>query len=1051
MGIQHEKIFETEICEYLGSHDWLYEEGFAGYDQERALIPEDVFAWLQTTQPEQWSRVVPQDASPVENELSKRLLLDRLEKELDQPLEHGGGLLAVLRGGFKRTPAKFFMCAFKPATSMNPVSQRHYELNRLRVVRQVHHSKRHPQDSIDLVFFVNGLPVATAELKTDNTQSIDDAVRQYRRDRLPKGEPLLKFGSRALVHFAVSTNEIRMTTKLDGANTVFLPFNLGNDGGAGNPVNPHGAATSYLWERVLQRDNWLQILERFVNLQIDEKVDPITGTRTRSQQMIFPRFHQWEAVTSLLDTTQAEGPGNKYLIQHSAGSGKTNSIAWLAHGLANLHDDTNVKVFDSVIVVTDRTVLDDQLQKAIKAIEGTKGVVGTINADEVRKASATSKSDLLAKELASGKLIIIVTLQTFPFVLEALAEQGGLADRKFAVIADEAHSSQTGTSAQKLRQVLSQAEVKALEDGGEVSVEDVLAAEMAARATAENISFYAFTATPKGKTLEMFGRPGADGKPAPFHVYTMQQAIEEGFILDVLRNYTTYKTAFQLAQKTGDVIDNDDELVDESTAKKGLMRWVSLHPTNIAQKVQIIVEHFRENVSQLLDGHAKAMVVTSSRAAALKYKMAIDAYIEKHDYQLGSLVAFSGSLTSEQIDDRVPEVQEPYTETNMNPDLRGRGIPQAFVGDAYQVLIVANKYQTGFDQPLLCAMYVDKRLDGIEAVQTLSRLNRTLPTKGKDTTFILDFVNDADTILEAFLPYYQTAEIVETTDPDLVHDLARKLEIQGIYTRNDVDAFATAFIIGKAHGKHTAPLKQAADRFNDRYVAAVLDKNTAEIDELDLFRKDVGSFVRLYDFLSQIVDYEDTDLEKLALFLRLLRPRLTGRKTPEELDFNNVELTHIKQTRRSEGAIPLVGKGDKLKPMGVGGGHSRDPNLVAWEEILNNINALFEDEDFDPGSVQSWVQGVVTILVQNDAIKDQVNANTKEQFRESQTMETAVTNAVLDHQDTQNTILEKFFESAQRRGGIIKEISDLVYWELRHQTQEKDQPDDGAEANAEQA
>lgn len=1044
MGVQHEKSFENEICEYLGAHGWLYEEGFTGYDQEHALIPEDVFAWLQETQPEQWARVMPDNGSPVETALAKRLLVDRLVKELDQPLEHGGGLLAVLRGGFRKTPAKFSMCVFRPATSMNPVAEQHYLANRLRVVRQVHHSAKRPQDSIDLVFFVNGLPVATAELKTDNTQSIDDAVRQYRRDRLPKGEPLLKFGSRALVHFAVSTDEIQMTTKLDGANTVFLPFNLGNNGGAGNPVNPNGAATSYLWERVLQRDNWLQILERFVNLQITEKVDPITGARSRSTQIIFPRFHQWEAVTSLLETTSIEGPGSKYLIQHSAGSGKTNSIAWLAHGLANLHNSDNSKTFDSVIVVTDRTVLDDQLQKAIKAIEGTKGVVGTINADSVRRASATSKSDLLAKELSSGKLIIIVTLQTFPFVLDALAQQGGLADRKFAVVADEAHSSQTGTSAQKLRQVLSQAEVEALEDGGEVSVEDVLAAEMAARATAQNISFYAFTATPKGKTLEMFGRPGTDGLPQPFHVYTMQQAIEEGFILDVLRNYTTYKTAFQLAQKTSEAT-GTDELVDESTATKGLMRWVSLHPTNIAQKVQIIVEHYRENVAHLLDGHAKAMVVTSSRAAALKYKLAIDAYINKHNYKFGTLVAFSGSLTAEQIDDFVPGVQEPYTETNMNPDLRGRGIPQAFAGDQFQVLIVANKYQTGFDQPLLCAMYVDKRLDGIEAVQTLSRLNRTLPSKGKDTTYILDFVNDTDTILDAFLPYYRTAEIIETTDPDLVHDLARKLEIAGIYTKDDVDAFAQAFIIEKKHGKHTAPLKQAVDRFNDRYVAALADNTKTEIDELDLFRKDVGSFVRLYDFLSQVVDYQDTDLEKLTLFLRLLRPRLTGRKTPEELDFNNIELTHIKQTLQSEGAISLGGDSEKLKPMGVGGGRSRDPHLVAWEEILNNINSLFEDEDFDPSSVESWVQGVVTILVQNEEIKDQVNANTKEQFRESQTIETAVTNAVLDHQDSQQNIMEKFFESAHRKGQIIKEISDLVYWELRHQAEKDTQPQDDEE------
>ena len=352
---------------------------------------------------------------------------------------------------------------------------------------------------------------------------------------------------------------------------------------------------------------------------------------------------------------------------------------------------------------------------------------------------------------------------------------------------------------------------------------------------------------------------------------------------------------------------------------------------------------------------------------------------------------------------------------------------------------MANKYQTGFDQPLLCAMYVDKRLDGIEAVQTLSRLNRTLPSKGKDTTYVLDFVNDPETILNSFLPYFRTAQITQTTDPDLVHDLARKLETAGIYTADEVDRFAHAFIIEKAHGKHTGALKSAADRFNDRYCAALKDQDKASIDELDLFRKDVGSFVRLYDFLSQIVDYEDTDLEKLALFLRLLKPRLTGRKSTEELDLSSIELTHIKQTRRSEGSISLTGDGDKLKPMGIGGGTTRDPNMVAWEQILKNINDLFEGENFDPDSVNSWVQGVVTILVKDEAIREQVNANSKEQFRESRTIEEAVTNAALDHHDAQNNILEKFFENPQRRAAVIREISDLIYWELSHVVQRGEQ------------
>lgn len=1054
MGVQHEKPFETEICEYLGAHGWLYEDpdkknrskqsevnqkkpDQVDYDVERALIPSDVYAWLQETQPEQWAKVVRPDMSEAEAARAREGLLDRLVKELDAPLEHGGGMLGVLRGGFRKTPAKFSMCALKPATTLNPVAQKHYKDNRLRVVRQLRYSRKCPGNSIDLVFFVNGLPVATAELKTDNTQSIADAVHQYRTDRLPQGEPLLKLGSRALVHFAVSTDEIQMTTKLAGASTVFLPFNKGRDGGAGNPVNPDGAATSYLWETVLNRDNWLQILQRFVGVSVRTKVDPITQKRSKSVQVIFPRFHQLEAVTNLVATARAEGPGHRYLIQHSAGSGKTNSIAWLAHSLANLYDDHDEKVFDSVIVVTDRTVLDEQLQAAIKSIEGTAGTVATINADEARKISATSKSELLARQLASGKLIIIVTLQTFPFVMDALADNAVLAGKKFAIIADEAHSSQTGTSAQKLRQVLSREEVEQVAEGKEVSLEDLLAAEMAARADATNLSFFAFTATPKGKTLELFGRKDSDGLPRPFHVYSMQQAIEEGFILDVLRNYTDYDTAFQLAKKANQP-GVEDQLVDETTATKGLMRWVSLHPTNIAQKVQIIVEHYRQNVAHLLDGNAKAMVVTSSRAAAVKYKTAIDRYIAQHGYELGTLVAFSGSLTAEQVEEVMPGVEEPYTEANLNKGLRGRPIPVAFAGPDYQVLIVANKYQTGFDQPLLCAMYVDKRLDGIEAVQTLSRLNRTLPEAGKDTTYILDFVNDAGTILHAFLPYYRTAEIEKTTDPDLIHDLRRKLQAAGFYTDEDVDDFANAFLVEKAHGKHTSALKRVADRFNDAYLVAMENKDKARLDELDLFRKDVGSFVRLYDFLSQIINYEDTSLEKLALFLRLLRPRLTGRKSAEELDFSNIELTHIKQSRVGEGAIPLIDESPKLKPMGVGGGITREPRLVELQQIIDNINALFEDEDFRPEAVSSWVEGVVTILVQQEEIQAQAKANTKEQFRESKTLETAVTNAVLDHNDIQAHIHDKFFENTLRRNSIIREISDLVYWQLTHPEQAKE-------------
>ena len=788
---------------------------------------------------------------------------------------------------------------------------------------------------------------------------------------------------------------------------------------------------------MLERNAWLNILGSFLHLAIEERTDPISGVRSTSTSILFPRFHQWELVTSLLATARQEGPGHRYLIQHSAGSGKTNSIAWLAHGLSKLHNGQDQKIFDSVVVVTDRTVLDDQLQKAITSLEGTAGTVAKINIDEARKAGETSKSGLLAESLLSGKHIVIVTMQTFPFVLDAIAQTKGLADRNFAIIADEAHSSQTGRVSQKLRAVLTTADQESVEDGGEISLEDVIAAEMSARAAAPNLSFFAFTATPKAKTLELFGRPDTDRTPQAFHVYTMQQAIEEGFILDVLRNYTTYKTAFQVAENTKNPL-SDDELVDESTATKGLMRWVSLHPTNIAQKVQIIIEHYRANVAHLLDGHAKAMVVTASRVAAVKYKEAMDRYIRDHGYDLATLVAFSGSITANQAPDVTFSYAEPpYTETTLNSGLRGRSLPKAFESDDYQVLIVANKYQTGFDQPLLCAMYVDKRLDGISAVQTLSRLNRIYPAAGKDTTYVLDFVNDPEEIRKSFLPYYRTAEIIQPTDPDLIYDIQTKLAMQAIYTEEEVEDFATAFLTkGATHGAHTGPLKAAADRFNDRYILAVQAKEKNRIDELDLFKKDVASFVRTYDFLSQIVDYQDTMLEKLALFLRLLLPRLTGKKNVEELDFSSIELTHIKQARKDDVTIDLGGgTSDKLKPVSVGSGGIHDPKMVEWNTVIEKINSLFENEDFSPSAVESWVQGVVTILVEQDDIRQQANANTREQFRESRDLERAVEDAVVSHQEDQSKIVEYFFSSAAQRDEIIRQISDLVYNKLTHKDQ----------------
>ena len=590
-----ESEFERELCEHLDTHGWLYSHDDAGYDRQRALFPEDLFAWLEETQPDELAKKLKPTMSDQAKAKARDEILTRLATLLDkgQPV---GGSLQVLRSGFKDTPASFTLMQKRPEQDVNQTVNERYKANRLRVMRQVHYSTKNTK-SIDLVLFLNGIPVATMELKTDHKQNIGDAKKQYMTDRDPAGEPLLGFGTRALVHFAVSNDEVWMTTKLAKEKTYFLPFNRGNEGHAGNrPDEDGGSATTYLWRDVLQRDQWLDIIGKFIHFETTKSTDEKTGQVTTGHVLIFPRFHQLDAVTKLVADARENGPGQRYLIQHSAGSGKTRSIAWAAHRLATLHDGKNQKVFDSVIVVTDRNVLDAQLQEAIKQIESKSGIVANISTAEAAKKSFSSKSAYLTQTLSSGKLIIVVTIQTFPFVLEAIQENKALAGRKFAVIADEAHSSQTGQTASKLKQVLSDQEAQDLTDGGEVDVETILAAEAKAKADTHNITFLAFTATPKAKTMEMFGTPGQDGLPHPFHTYTMAQAIEEKFILDVLLNYTTYNTAFELAKKVegGQMrpvqrIEEDGELVDESAATKGMVRWVKLHPTNIAQKVQVII------------------------------------------------------------------------------------------------------------------------------------------------------------------------------------------------------------------------------------------------------------------------------------------------------------------------------------------------------------------------------------------------------------------------------------------------------------------------------
>ena len=1074
--LHKEHHFETEICECLATQGWLYAENDASrYDRALALFPDDVIGWIQQTQPKAWDVLTKNHGAQASAVLCKRLRIS-----IDQH-----GTLAVLRHGIEMLGLRqtLSLAQFKPALAMNPDILAKYAANRLRVVRQVRYSL-HSENALDLVFFLNGIPVATVELKSDFTQSVEDAVDQYRFDRQPRpkgqsaAEPLLSFPNGALVHFAVSHSETMMTTKLEGPGTHFLPFNRGDHGAAGNPPytpSPHplshrgrgaghtpqlssrqeqgaqstpqplpyegrwaqssplsfprrgaggevsqsGFRTGYLWGEIWERESWLEILGRYLVAQKDSK--------KQIRKIVFPRFHQLDATRKLLQTVLEEGAGGKYLIQHPAGSGKTNSIAWTAHFLADLHNAAHEKLFDSVLVVSDRTVLDSQLQEAIFDFERTTGVVATIRGE------SASKSAELAEALSGGKKIVVCTIQTFPFALKAVQEMAATQGKRFAVIADEAHSSQTGETAAKLKAVLSAEELQELKDGGEISSEDVLAAQMANRTADSGITYVAFTATPKAKTLELFGRrpnpelpASADNLPEPFHVYSMRQAIEEGFILDVLKNYTPYKLAFKLAHEGREL--NEQE-VERDAAMKGIMRWVKLHPYNISQKVQIVVEHFRENVAPLLEGRGKAMVVVSSRLEAVRWRLAIDRYIKDQGYAIGALVAFSGEVNDS------ASGPDPFTETGktMNPNLKGRAIRDAFNTDEYQILLVANKFQTGFDQPLLCGMYVDKKLSGIAAVQTLSRLNRAYP--GKDTTYIVDFANDPEDILKSFSPYYETAALADVTDPHLVFDLRMKLDSAGHYDEFEVSRTVEVELNPQSKQSDlAAALEPVVSRLLNSYKAAqakltaakakeddeTVDEAQNEINALMLFKHDMAAFQRLYAFLSQIFDYGNTAIEKRFIFFKRLLPLLEFGREREGIDLSKVILTHHNLKQKGERNLPLAQDDyPKLTPMtGLGTGSVHEKEKAYLVEIIEKVNHLFEGELTDDDKL-IYVNNVIKgKLLESDILVQQASHNTKEQFANSPDLANELMNAIIDAFAAHSTMSRQALDSEKVRGGL---------------------------------
>ena len=1048
MADSKETAFQQDIINDLVAQGWLV--GTSGhYNATTALYTEDLLAYFQTAWPKQWEKLCKNNPTDPAGTLTKKTVR-HLEKH---------GTLNALRHGFKLPGLKVKLCSFQPDHNMNPDTRRGYKANRLRVVPEVSYSPHARSGEynprLDLVLFVNGIPTATLELKSEFKQSIENAKRQYRRDRpvkdplTRKSEPLLTFKRGALVHFAVTQQDVAMTTQLKGTDTFFLPFNQGTqDGGAGNPpaTNESSYATSYLWQQLFQPDEWLKILDRFVHLQQEEE-EAFDGTLKTKETMIFPRYHQWQAVNKLVRTTQAEGAGKRYLVQHSAGSGKSNSIAWSAHQLAALYtnqndnsddNDSNQKLFSSVIVITDRTVLDSQLQDTIYQFEHKKGVVLPINREETNE----SKSEQLANALAKQTRIIIVTIQTFPALFDVLDKHPTLAKGRYAVIADEAHTSQTGSAANKLKAVLTSNASKSEQSENEsinteasnsedLSAEELIDLAVQARGPSEHISYYAFTATPKAKTLELFGRPAnpslppsKENPPEPFHVYSMRQAIEEGFILDILLNYTTYSTAWKIANGSSEIDSEDpttDQEVDAKKARTKLARWVRLHPHNIRQKVEIIVEHFREHVLHLLNGQAKAMVITSSRQEAVRYQLALQAYAKEKGYSdVHALVAFSGSVPPDAV------IPEEVTEksSRLNPGLNGRDMRKAFNTADYNVMIVANKFQTGFDQPKLCAMYVDKKLHGVDCVQTLSRLNRIFP--GKET-FILDFFNEPEEVLESFLPYYNKASLVDISDQQLIYDLQDTLDEQGIYHWEEVKAFASAFFNPKAaNTKLSYHCKPAVDRFRQRYKlaeaarqqaleqkrGAIIHGNSAavkqaehaisaageQIDQLDLFKKNLQSFVRLYEFLSQIVNYEDNELEQLSVYAKHLYPLLRrDRLEQEEIDVSELALTHYRVTKRQEQQLRLSeNQGEYALQPGndIGSGKAHDPEKQRLSEVIQALNDLFGAEVSDEDQVQ-FLNAIAQRISRQDDVMAQVKNHRAEQVMHG-LFPQRVTDTVLD-------------------------------------------------------
>ncbi|GEN82855.1 type I restriction endonuclease subunit R [Sporosarcina luteola] len=955
-----------------------------------ALDVEKLFEFLEATQDKQLKMLEKSYGADY-----KKKVLDRI---CDSLKKHG--VVHCLRHGVKDRGVTLRLVYNKPPTTMNQLMNELYQKNIFTVSRQVYYSDKHT-NSLDMVVFINGLPLVVMELKNQFTrQTVEHAMDQFKKDRDPI-EQLFKANERTVVYFAVDPDEVFMATELKKSKTYFLPFNKGNDSGKGNPTVYNNYRTHYLWEEVLLPDSLLDILFRFVFVKKDDILDSNNEVIGERKMVIFPRYHQLDVVRKLEANVIDKNVGQNYLIQHSAGSGKTNSISWLAHRLAKLHDENNEAIFSSVIVITDRRVLDKQLQDAVYQLEHKAGMVERIDKD----------SNQLANAITGETRIIITTLQKFPFILEKVSD---LERKKYAVIIDEAHSSQGGKASTALTNILSD---KTLEDAYEEdriaeenmdNLDEQIVETIMKSGKQDNVSFFAFTATPKPKTLEKFGTKGTNGKPHAFHEYTMRQAIEEGFILDVLSNYTTYKTFYKIAKQV-----DDDPLVSQKQATKKLAQYVSLHPHNVSQKTEIIIEHYRNFTRHKIGGRAKAMVVTASRLHAVRYKIAFDRYIDKMNYDdLKTIVAFSGIVKDGEL---------PYTEPDMN-GFSEKELPDKFNSDEYKVLLVAEKYQTGFDEPLLHTMYVDKPLSGIKAVQTLSRLNRTCP--GKDDTFVLDFVNDPEDIKAAFQPYYETTGLEEVTDPNILYDLQAELAPYQVYTEEEMNAVNELEIKGgfTKSAKEQTALNAWIDKGVERF------KRDLSAEEQEAFKGSATKFTRTYAFVLQIATFIDAELHKQYIYLNYLLRKLPRDNSDKDIYMaDDVALQYYRNQKVFEGSIELEKTGgEELKPTSHGTAGVVEDEKVRLSSILDKLNDRFGTE-FTETDFLSRDQ-VKADMLNSEDIQQKAKNNTKDNFKFA--FEKSFMDFVIDRMESNEKFFMKILENEEFKAFVMEDMMDEVFAEV---------------------